>query len=112
MRSYNLASAPQLEPVEGVEMSILGSGEKMTLVRMVIKPKAIFPKHKHINEQIGICLEGYGELISNGNRLKVEPGVSWCIPGNEPHSFINGDRTTVIIEGWSPPREDYVSMAK
>lgn len=112
MRSYNLASAPRLVPFEGVEMSILGSGEKMTLIRIVIKPGAIFPEHKHINEQIGVCLEGYGELISNGVRLKVEPGVSWCILANESHSFINGDKTTIIIEGWSPPREDYISIAK
>jgi quercetin dioxygenase-like cupin family protein len=112
MKSYNLASAPRLEPVKGVEMSILGSGDKMTLIRMVIKPGAVFPEHRHINEQIGICLEGYGELFCNGQKLKVEPGVSWCIPGNEIHSFINGDQETVIIEGWSPPREDYISMAK
>lgn len=112
MKVCNLATAPRLEPVPGVEMSILGSGEKMTLTRMVIKPGAIFPEHKHINEQIGLCLEGGGELISNGKRIRVEPGVSWCIPENEPHSYINGNQITIIIEGWSPPREDYVSIAK
>lgn len=94
-------------------MAILGSGEKLTLIRMNIQPGSIFPKHSHPNEQIGTCLEGDGELKSGGRAIKVVPGSSWTIPANENHSFIaKGEKIVVIVEAWSPPREDYLSMAK
>lgn len=113
MKSTRIREAPRLKPLKGVEMAILGSGERMTLIRIVIQPDARFPEHSHPNEQIGTCLEGKGELTSGGKDLRVEPGVSWTIPANEPHSFVaKGDQPVVIYEVWSPPREDYLSMAE
>jgi len=113
MRSTRIEDAPRLEPVKGADMSILGSGTQMTLIKIVMKPGSVLAEHSHPNEQIGTCIEGEGELVSGGRTLKVAPGVSWTIPGNERHSFsTKGDRLVVIIEGWSPPREDYVAMAK
>ena len=112
MKPIRIEDAPRLSPLEGVEMAILGSGERMTLIKMVIQPGAVFPKHAHHNEQIGTCLEGEGELTSGGETLRVEPGVSWTIPANEPHSFVaKGDQPVIIVEAWSPPREDYLAMA-
>jgi quercetin dioxygenase-like cupin family protein len=112
MRSTRIEDAPRLEPVKGAEMSILGSGAQMTLIKIVVKPGSVFPEHSHPNEQIGTCFEGEGVLVSGGRTLNVVPGVSWTIPGNERHSFTpKGDSTVVVIEGWSPAREDYVAMA-
>ena len=113
MKSTRMREAPRLKPLKGVEMAILGSGERITLIRIVIQPGASFPEHSHPNEQIGACLEGRGELISGGENLRVEPGVSWTIPADEPHSFVaEGDQPVVIYEAWSPPREDYLAMAE
>lgn len=113
MRSTRFEVASRFKPLKGVEMAIIGSGEKMTLIRMSIQPGAFFPEHSHHNEQIGTCLHGEGELVSGGESVRVEPGVSWTIPSNELHSFVaKGDETVIIYEVWSPPREDYISMAK
>lgn len=113
MKSTRINEAPRLNPLKGVEMAILGSGERMTLIRIVVQPGAVFPKHSHPNEQIGTCLQGKGELTSGGKSIKVEPGVSWIIPADEPHSFVaKGDTPSFIHEAWSPPREDYLSMAE
>lgn len=113
MRSTSIKDAPRLKPLKGIEMAILGSGETMTLIRIVIQPGAFLPEHSHHNEQIGTCLEGEGELTSGGKSIKVEAGISWTIPSNEIHSFIaHGDKPVLIHEAWSPPREDYLSMAK
>lgn len=113
MKSSSVEAAPRFEPVEGAEMALIGDGEKMTLTRIYIKPGAVFPDHTHPNEQIGTCVEGRGVLTSGGDVLKVEPGVTWTIPAGEVHRFeAKGDRPVVIYEVWSPPREDYRSMAK
>lgn len=61
----------------------------------------------------GTCMEGKGVLTSGGEALKVEPGVTWCIPGGEVHNFVaTGDDPVIIHEVWSPPREDYRKLAK
>lgn len=113
MKSTRIREASRFKPLKGVEMAILGSGERMTFIRIVLQPGASIPEHSHPNEQIGTCLEGRGELISGGKDLRVEAGVSWTIPANEPHSFVaKGDQPVVIYEVWSPPREDYLSMAE
>lgn len=113
MKSTNIELAPRLKPFKGVDMAILGSGDRITFIRMVIKPGSFVTEHTHPNEQIGTCLEGEGELASGGETIRVTPGVSWNIPANEPHSFIaRGDSDVLIYEVWSPPREDYLSMAE
>jgi len=113
MKSTSIDEAPRLKPLKGVEMAILGSGKEMILIRIFIQPGSVFPEHSHPNEQIGTCLQGEGELTSGGKSIKVEPGVSWTIPANEPHSFLaKGNKPVFIHECWSPPREDYLSMAE
>lgn len=112
MKSTRIDEAPRLKPLKGVDMAILGSGERMTLIRIIVQPGAMFPEHSHPNEQIGTCIKGEGELTSGSKNIKVKPGVSWTIPSNEPHSFVaKGDTPVLIHEAWSPPREDYLSMA-
>lgn len=113
MKTSNLGDAPVIHPVKGVDMALIGIGDRMTLTRMTIQPGSLFPEHSHPNEQIGTCIEGEGELRSGGKILKVRAGESWVIPENERHSFLSqGEKPVIIIEAWSPPREDYMAMAR
>ena len=113
MKHLKLEEAPRLEPVKGALMALIGDGERMTMIRMEIQPGAIVPDHAHPNEQIGTCVEGTGTLTSGGESVKVEPGVAWAIPADEPHRFeADKNSMVVIIEAWSPPREDYRAMAR
>jgi len=113
MKSTRTDNAPHFKPVKGAEMALIGDGENMTLVRIVAQPGAVFPDHSHPNEQIGTCIEGKGVLTSGGEALEVEPGVTWFIPGGEVHKFVaTGDEPVIIHEVWSPPREDYLKLAK
>jgi len=112
MKSSNTELAPRLRPFSGVEMAVLGSGNKMTFVNIIMQQGAVIPDHSHPNEQIGTCLQGEGEMRSGGDILNVTPGVSWTIPANEPHSFmVKGDQRVILYEAFSPPREDYLSIA-
>ena len=112
MKHLKIAEAPRLEPVKGAHMALIGDGERMTLIRMEFKPGSVVPDHSHSNEQIGTCIEGTGTLTSGGKPLKVESGVSWVIPADELHRFeADKNSMVVIIEAWSPPREDYRAMA-
>ena len=113
MKHLKLEEAPRFEPVKDVHMALIGDGERMTMIRMEIQPGVIIPDHAHPNEQIGTCIEGKGILTSGGESVKVEPGVTWAIPADEPHRFESDKNSmAVLVEAWNPPREDYRAMAR
>jgi len=63
--------------------------------------------HSRPNEQTGIVIDGEMKLtIGNESRL-CQKGDAFAIPGNVEHSVTNGDKLTIIVEAFSPSREDY-----
>ena len=112
MKIINDKSAPMFHPIQGVSMTLVGDGEKMTFIKIKINAGCSLPLHSHPNEQIGTCIEGVGLMTSNGKSFKIQPGDTWIIPSNEVHMFKAGDNQVKIIEVWSPPREDYRAQAK
>jgi len=113
MKTTKIKAVPCLKPLDGVDMSIIGSCEKVTFIRITAQSEASFPEHSHPNEQIGICMQGGGILVSVGDKIKVTPGVTWMIPRKEIHSFVTTvDVPTILYEAWSPPREDYLAMVE
>ncbi len=68
---------------------------------------AVLPAHSHPHEQTGYLVSGLLHLTIGAETYRVEPGGSWCIPGNVEHSAVAGD-DSVAIEVFSPLREDYL----
>lgn len=113
MNTNNVEKAPRMSPATGVEIRIIGSGEKVMLTYIIAKPGAIVPDHKHPHEQIGTCIQGEGVLTSGGKSFKTVPGASWYIPGGESHDWkCTSKGETILIETFAPPREDYLAKAK
>ena len=112
MKVNNLDDAPTMKRGE-IVMSIVGSGEKITLIRATSKPGSILPEHSHHYEQVGYLMEGKMRATINGKTFDLEPGSSWTINANEPHEFLAvGDKPILVLEAFSPPREDYIAMAQ
>ena len=113
MKTSNLEKAPKMSPAQGVEIKIIGSGDKCMLTYITAQPGAIVPEHNHHHEQIGTCIKGEGILTSGGKTYKTTVGTSWTIPSGEVHDWKCTSKTeAVLIETFSPPREDYLSKAK
>ena len=92
-------------------MALIGDGENMTLAQIRIDPGSVLTLHSHPHEQIGLCLEGKGRLTSGGETCIVNPGSVWTIPGGEEHMFEALNDPVLVVEAWSPPREDYRKLA-
>lgn len=113
METRTWETAPSLNPVDGVKISIIGDGKNLTYCYISCNPGAVIDNHSHHNEQIGTCIQGQGTLISGGKTLKIKPGLSWLIPPDELHRFTaEGEKDVLLIEAFSPPRKDYTSVAK
>ena len=93
--------------VEGVTRKTLVHGERTLFTEFHLEAGHILPCHAHEQEQTGYLVSGHIRLHIGKDSFDVEPGDSWCIPGNLEHGAdILAD--SVAIEVFSPVREDYL----
>ena len=105
----NLAAAEQLRVWEGVH-GRTAVGERITLALVELEPDALVPLHSHPQEQVGLLLEGEMHWTIGDERRTVGPGGSWCILGGVPHEVRVGREGAVVVEAFSPVRDDWASL--
>jgi quercetin dioxygenase-like cupin family protein len=93
-------------PVAGVKMQSMPGG-KMMAIWVTIEPNIDFPYHQHPHEQMGFMLEGALELTMNGESRDLRPGEAYAIPPMLPHKARTGPEGCVVLDVFTPPREDY-----
>ncbi len=94
------------EVLRGVRMHT-SSGERIMLCLVEMAPGSELPTHSHPHEQAGTVLEGEFELEIVGDARRVRPGDMWIIPGGTIHSARALQGRALMLETFSPPREDY-----
>jgi quercetin dioxygenase-like cupin family protein len=97
------------EPVKGVKRWVLAYGDKVMLVYFEIDEGARFPMHSHVHEQAGYIIKGRMVFKTPNKEVTVSEGESYVFESNEPHEVYNpGPGKTIIVEVFSPPREDFL----
>lgn len=107
MNFYDFSSMESKELAPGVTIQVV-PGDRMTMVVFSIKKGAQIPEHSHPHEQMGLVTAGKMKLIVDQKEQVVKPGTAWHIPGNVVHSGECLEDDTVVVEFFSPPREDLV----
>ena len=93
---------------EGMETRIFpGDQAMLSIVRA--GPNVAGSIHSHPEEQWGVLLEGSGIRIQDGIEHPVSKGDFWRTPGGIEHGFVAGPDGAVILDVFSPPREEYRS---
>ncbi|MEM0453062.1 MAG: cupin domain-containing protein [Sulfolobales archaeon] len=86
---------------------ILMVGEKLMLIMVELDPGASVPWHSHPQEQVSFVLKGRAEVRTSEGLYVFQEGTSYNFKPNEPHETHNpGPDKLVVIEAFSPPRED------
>jgi quercetin dioxygenase-like cupin family protein len=94
--------------LEGINIKTLVQGEKTLFSELHMEKSHKLPRHSHPQEQTGYLVSGHIRLTIGDDTFDVEPGDSWCVPGNMEHQAeIVID--SVVIEVFSPVREDYLA---
>jgi len=97
-------------PLDGIEQKTLVYGDRTLMVEFRLKTGAVLPLHSHPHEQIGYLVKGRIRLTVGADVHDVQPGDSWCIPGDVLHGAeIIED--SAAVEVFSPVREDYLLPA-
>lgn len=97
------------EVVKGVLLKTLSHGANTHLTKVILKKGAVIPEHQHPHEQTGYLISGCLRFFSGETETVAHPGDSWNLPGGLPHGA-EALEDTVVIEVFSPAREDYLSM--
>jgi unsaturated pyranuronate lyase len=101
---------PRFSPIGGLFMQSV-SGGKLMANWVTIEPHQQVPRHQHPHEQLGVMLEGALELTLGDETRLLRPGDAYTIPPDLPHSARTLDEGCVVLDVFTPVREDYRRMA-
>ena len=96
-----------VEVAPGVYRRTIAAVNSMMMVRFDVERGGNIPMHSHPHEQVGFLVHGRGVLVSESGERPVAAGDTWSMPGGVVHGARFDDSAAVVIEVFSPPREDY-----
>jgi quercetin dioxygenase-like cupin family protein len=102
------------EPVEmmaGVTRHTMGTTDEAMLCEFRLAQGAVIPKHDHMNDQVGYVVSGKLELTIGDETRVLNAGESYAIPGGVAHQGVALE-VCVLIDVFSPPRNDYRTEAR
>ena len=71
---------------------------------------AVIPLHDHPHEQGGMLLEGTLELTIGSETRLVTPRSMFLIPPGTPHKAVAVGGPALVLDVFSPIREDYAEL--
>lgn len=82
-------------------------GAHITMGVLELEPHSVVPEHRHDNEQLGIVLRGSMTFTIGGEQRELTAGDTYTIPSNVPHGVTTGADGAVVIDVFSPVRQDW-----
>jgi quercetin dioxygenase-like cupin family protein len=83
------------------------AGENIQFSLVDIPPGGVVAEHSHVNEQMGLVLEGEMDFTIGGETKRLRAGDVFRIPGGMPHSVVAGDRPVRALDVFYPIRDEY-----
>ena len=85
-------------------------GENLMLSYLELDEGSTIPMHSHPHEQGGMLLKGRLELTIGDEARVCEAGDMFIIPPNTPHQAVPVGGPAVVLDVFSPVREDYAEL--
>jgi len=82
-------------------------GERLTMAVVELAPGAVVPEHRHPQEQLGMVIEGEVTFTIEDETRHLGPGGTWRIPSNGVHVVTAGPGGAVVLDVFSPTRDDW-----
>jgi 2-deoxy-D-gluconate 3-dehydrogenase len=104
---WNWSAAPVERIAEGIERQIL-SGDRLMICRLSFAPRVVTPVHSHPHEQMTLIERGRVRFHVSGADRVAAPGDVLLFPSGVEHGATILDEPAVLIDIFSPPREDFL----
>jgi quercetin dioxygenase-like cupin family protein len=105
----DIETIPALELLPGCRLRT-PYGRNIMLSYLEMDAGAEVPLHRHPHEQAGMLLKGRMELTIGDETRVVEAGSMFIIPENTPHRAVAVGGPAVVLDVFSPIREDYAEL--
>ena len=106
MDTVTQSDSETVELSEGVFLTQMAIGDRMSIQHLRMEPGSRVPEHDHPHEQLGYVTRGTQTFVlEGGEAVDVGEGESYAIPGDEIHAAENrGDGVMEAVDIFSPPR--------
>ena len=95
---------------DGIERQMVW-GRQLMVCRMRFAPRVVTAVHRHPHEQMTIVERGHVQFTVEGQRRLVSPGQILYFPSDCEHGATMLDDEVVLIDVFSPIREDFLPVA-
>ncbi len=109
MPFINIDDIEPISPVPGCRMRT-PFGQNLMLSYLEMDDGAEVPLHSHPHEQGGMLIRGRVELTIGDETRLCEAGSMFLIPPNVPHRAVAVGGPAVVLDVFSPVREDYAKL--
>lgn len=107
VQHLNWATIPIEHPAEGIERQMV-VGKNLMICRFRFTPFLVTPQHRHPHEQMSIVAQGRVRFFVEGEERIVSPGDVLHFPSNCLHGATMMDQEVVLIDIFTPIREDFL----
>ena len=90
----------------GLIRRTLAESVAMMICEFTFDAQVTVPIHTHPHEQVGYVVEGHMQMTIDGTTYDLRKGDSYYAPSNVPHGALSVE-PSIVVDTFSPPREDY-----
>ena len=94
-------------PMAGIERR-MAVGDKLMICRLRFDPCTVTPVHRHPHEQMTLVERGRVRFFIEGEERIVKPGDVLHFPSNVEHGATMMDEEVVLVDVFTPIREDFL----
>ncbi|MBT2654599.1 cupin domain-containing protein [Bacillus sp. ISL-18] len=93
---------------EGAGRKLLALGGSMMMTEIAFQKGSIGEIHSHVHEQISYIVQGSFDFTLDGKVQRVEKGDSIYIPSNTLHGVKALEDESIILDIFTPKRDDFL----
>jgi quercetin dioxygenase-like cupin family protein len=103
-------SIPVERIAEGIERQMVW-GDRVMVCRLTLAPHTVTAVHSHPHEQVTLVERGRVDFFVEGQRRPASAGDVLVFPSNVQHGATMLDEEVVLVDIFSPLREDFLQKA-
>ena len=104
------SSIPIERIADGIERQMI-FGDRLMVCRLKFAPHTVTAVHSHVHEQITLVERGRVDFFVDGQKQTARAGDVLLFPSNIQHGATMLDEEVVLIDIFTPLREDFFATA-